>query len=138
MLLDDVKKIKSTEKELKEFGWVVGGVALALGALLLWRHRPAYPYFLIAGTVLVFFGFVKPEVLKPVQRAWMTLALLIGWVMTRVLLGVLFYFVLTPISLISRLTGKEFLDMKIGRSGKSYWNYRKPRKFEKKIYEQQF
>ena len=103
-----------------------------------WRGHGFWVYPAAAAAFFLALGLVFPPALKPIQQVWMTLALLIGWVMTRVLLGALFYLVLTPISFLSRLAGKQFLEMKLEKSGKSYWNYRKPRKFEKKIYEQQF
>ena len=61
-----------------------------------------------------------------------------GWFMTRVILSLLFYLVVTPIGLIARLSGNQFLDVKMDDSQTSYWNYRKTKKDEKEDYEKQF
>ena len=53
----------------------------------------------------------------------MTFAVILGWVMTRVILGVVFYLIITPIGLITRLIGEDFLDLNKKKLD-SYWNYR--------------
>ncbi len=124
MILDEIKKIESSEKKLKEFGLLVGGVLCALGILLWCRGRGTYPYFFLSGITLVVTGAASPIALKPLQKVWMTLAILLGWVMTRVLLSVLFYLTFTPIGLIMRLTGKDLLDQKLEPQKRSYWKIR--------------
>jgi hypothetical protein len=74
----------------------------------------------------------------PLQKAWMTLAVIMGWFMTKFILGILFYLVFTGIGAGSRLFGKQFLDLKRDNSRKSYWRYRKSEPFNKKQYERQF
>ena len=124
MVITEVKKIDSSKKKLREFGLVVGGVLCALGILLWWRGRGTSPYFLTPGILLVITGAVIPVILKPIQKAWMTLAILMGWVMARVLLSVLFFFAITPIGLILSLTGKDILDQKLEPQKQSYWKIR--------------
>ena len=121
MVIGEIKKIDSSIKKLREFGWVVGGVFAALGVILLWRGRAHYPYFLYPGVVLVIVGAVAPGILKPLQKVWMSLAVLMGWVMTRVLLSVLFYLTLTPISLFLKITGKDLLNLRFPSNDPSYW-----------------
>jgi multisubunit Na+/H+ antiporter MnhG subunit len=61
-----------------------------------------------------------------------------GFFMTRLILGVLFYLIITPIGLTAKLFGKDFIDQKINKGKKSYWNYREQKEFSKEIYERQF
>lgn len=117
----EIKKIKSGKKELREFGLLVGGVLAAIGGLMLWHQKTAYPYFLGTGAALIVLGVLAPSVLKPVQKAWMTFALLMGFVMTRLILGVIFFVVLTPIALIVKLTGKKFLDLSFKNEAETFW-----------------
>ncbi len=139
MLLNEIKTIKSSKKELKDFGLMVGGVLLALGGFALWRGKPVYPYLLAAGGLLFVFGLIAPSLLKPVQKAWMTLAVLMGWGMTRVLLTLLFYLAVTPLSLIARLCGNDFLGLKeVQKQKESYWIPREQRKLAPAEYEKQF
>lgn len=138
MLLEEIKNIKSGKSELRKFGITIGIVLGLLGGLLLWRGKDNYTYFLLLSTVFIFLGLVLPIVLKPIQKAWMTFAVILGWFMTRFILSILFYVVFTSIGLILRLFGKQFLDLKMDNSKKSYWNYRKTREFKKSDYERQF
>ncbi|MBU9889883.1 MAG: hypothetical protein KTQ49_08470 [Candidatus Omnitrophica bacterium] len=138
MVIQEIKKIESSTKKLREFGFVVGGVFAALGIIFLWRGKAHYPYFLAPGVFLGLLGAVAPGVLKPLQKGWMTLAILMGWVMTRVLLSALFYLVLTPIGLILRLTGKDLLDLRFPAQDPSFWKLspkdtRAPSDYEKQF-----
>ncbi|MFA5160443.1 MAG: SxtJ family membrane protein [Candidatus Omnitrophota bacterium] len=138
MVIAEIKKIESSPQKLREFGLVVGGVLCTLGILLLWRGRESYPYFLVPGLIFVIAGAVSPANLKPLQKAWMTLAILGGWVMTRVFLSILFYLAITPIGLILRLRGKDLLDQKLEPKKQSYWKMRSQTPRGLDSYEKQF
>jgi hypothetical protein len=138
MVLTEIKKIESSPKKLREFGLLVGGVLCALGLWLWLRGRGHYSYFLLSGIALVIAGAITPLALKPFQKAWMTLAILMSWVMTRVLLSVLFYIAITPIGLIMRLIGKDLLDEKLEPQKQSYWKIRPQMSHTPADYEKQF
>ena len=78
------------------------------------------------------------ELLKPIYKAWMSLAKLLCSFIRNVILIILFYLVVTPIGLVARLFGKNFLELKFGEDKDSYWIPSKTAKFEKKSYENQF
>ena len=138
MLLSEIKNIKSGKAELRKFGITLGIVFGLLGGLFLWRDKPCYFYLFLLSVFFLFFGLVLPAFLKPIHKIWMGLALVLGSIMTRVILSVLFYLVITPLGLISRLSGKDFLDLKFNKSASSYWIQRKKVIFEKANYEKQF
>ncbi len=138
MLIEEIKNIKSGKSDLRKFGITIGIVLGILGGLLWWRGKDTYSYFLILSVAFILCGLALPTLLKPLQKAWMTLAVIMGWFMTRVILSILFYFVFTPIGLIPRLLGKQFIDLRIDNSKESYWIYRKPKEFNKSDYEKQF
>ena len=81
---------------------------------------------------------VTDVVLRPIQRAWMAFAIVLGWVMTRVILVVLFYVGITPIALIARLVGKRFLDLRFEPARASYWIPRPAPDRGKERYKSQF
>ncbi len=137
-MLEEIRNIRSEKSDLRKFGLSVGIVLGLIGGLLFWRGKDYHSYFLVISAALIISGMIMPAVLKPFQKAWMTLAVVMGWFMTRVILSILFYLVLTLTSLIGRLAGKEFLDTKTDKSRPTYWNYRKPEKFNKNGYEKQF
>lgn len=138
MILKEIKKIKSTKKELKEFGIVIGIILTLLGGLLWWRGREYYVYFLIFSPIFLILGLLLPQVLKPIQIVWMILAAILGWVMTRVILTILFYFIITPTGLLMKLIGKDVLSLKFNRNADSYWVSKEKPSFDKKNYEKQF
>jgi hypothetical protein len=138
MLIDEIKSIKSSKRDLKNFGLTVGSAAGILGVVLSWSGKEYGRYFLYAAVGFLLAGMAFPIALKPVQRLWMRAAVILGWFMTRIIIAILFYAVLTPTGVVARLFGKEFLDMRIDKSRKSYWNYRDIKKPEKGDYERQF
>lgn len=142
MLKKDIKNIRSGKSDLRKFGLSVGIVLGLLGSLFWWRGKDFYSYFLVVSIALILLGLVAPSVLKPFQKAWMTIAVVIGWFMTRVILTILFYGVVTPLGLISRLFGKDFLNKKFdknaGKNISSYWIPKNKTTVDKNSYEQQF
>ena len=135
---DDIKQLKMSDRDLRKFGLMVGGVFVALGTLFLWRHRAYWPYFLWQGAGLILFGAILPRALKWIYIAWMSVAFVLGFVMAHVILGLLFYLVITPLGLTARLAGKDFLSLKLDRSAKSYWIPRVKKTKTTEDYERQF
>lgn len=138
MLWNEIKAIKSSKKELREFGVVVGGVLLAVAGFLFWKEKDTFRYFGTVGTVLVVSGVLFPIILKPFQKIWMSLAVMMGFFMSRVILGILFYGVLTPTRIIAGLFGKNFLDLRLEKSRQSYWIYRENTPLDLSRYEHPF
>jgi len=140
MLSEDIKNIKSTSTELKSFGLSIGLALIVLAGFLFWKEKGSYFYFLIVGNVFIIFSELCPVLLKPLQKPWMMFVVLLGWVMSRVILGIIFYVLVAPLGLVLRLFGKDFLDLKIDKSKLSYWNHREDisEKVKKENYEKQF
>jgi len=130
--------INRERSELRKFGLTVGIVLSLWGVLFLWRGKDGYAYFFIISVVFLFLGLVLPPLLKPIYKIWMTLTTFLGWFMTRFILSVLFFLVVTPTGFLARLCGKEFLDKKFKKNANSYWVPRKTIKFDKRNYENQF
>jgi hypothetical protein len=142
MLREDIKGLlKATPRDLRKFGLAVGVVfvLLAPGLFYLGARKPWAWYFLVPGLPLILLGMVFPRSLKWVYVGWMTLAMILGAIVSTILLTLLFYFVVTPIGLVSRLAGKDFLSRKLDPKAASYWILRdasKPK--EKHEHERQF
>lgn len=138
MLLEEIKNIKSEKRDLRNFGLVIGIALGILGGLLWWKGKGTYPLYFIFSAAFICLGVILPALLKPLQKIWMTIAVILGWFMTRLILSILFYIVFTFIALLSRLLGKQFLDLRIDNTKKSYWIKRNPALFDRKNYEKQF
>jgi hypothetical protein len=123
----------------REFGLVVGGILAALGAW--WLHRgkfgPVAHSALVAGAALALFGAVAPGLLVLPRRGWMALAEALSWVMTRVILFAVFFFVVTPIGLVRRLSGADPLGRRSAPRGSS-WHAYPPRHLDPKHVEKAF
>ena len=138
MIIEEIKRIRSDKKELRKFGITIGIACglLACFAVVAWEDILFYSFIIAAA--FLFLGFTLPAALKPFHKVWMTISILMGWLMTRVILIILFYGILTPIGLIGRLCGKDFLDIKLNKNAPSYWVLRGKQEYDKKSYEQQF
>ena len=121
---EEFEKLDQSSTALRKFGLLVGGVFLALGAVLVWRHRAAGWPFVSIGGVLVVVGAVIPKALKWVHTFWMILALMMGWVVTRILLTIAFFLVVTPVGLLQRLLGKSPIEVAFRSDVGSYWETR--------------
>ncbi len=124
-VLSEIKDLDVSTKSVKKFGFVVGGVFTLLAALLFWKNvwQSTRIIFLVVGVSLIFGSLVRPnsEEMKIVYRLWMGLAFFLGWIMSRVILFILFYFVLAPIGLIAKVFGKQFISVKFKDGKQSYW-----------------
>lgn len=125
VLWQEIKAVDTSTKALRSFGWVVGGVLLVI-AVVVWGRNgfalttAAYVLGGIGGALVVL-GGAAPVILKPVYRVWMALAVVLGFVMTRVILTVVFFLVMTPIGLVMRLLGKDPLHRRLDPDAASYW-----------------
>jgi hypothetical protein len=130
---------KSSASELRKFGVIMSICLAALGGLFLWRDKSYYWCFFAISTWFLFFGLALPAVLRPINRVWMTLSLIMGWFMSRLILIILFYLVLTPTAALLRMFGKDILNINFTRnSTESYWIPRKTGHSEKGDYERQY
>jgi hypothetical protein len=121
----------------REFGLVVGGVFSLLGCWWLYRGKffHASQIMLPLGTLLISLGLLWPRALVLPNKAWMLLAEALSFVTTRIILGLVFFLIVTPIGVVKRLSGWDPLGRRSGKS-ESYWKpyserQRDPRHYEK-------
>lgn len=138
MIYEELKNIKESKKDLRKFGVTVGLVLIIIAFLLYWKQNEIYLYFGWIGLSLTFAGLAVPNLLKPINKIWMTFAILMGWVMTRVILIILFFVILTPIGILSKIFRKDFLKLKKDELKESYWEVREKTKLSPEDYEKQF
>ncbi len=109
------------KKELRNFGLVVGGVFCVIGiwpmirhgeALRLWAFVPAAPLMLL--------GLVAPNTLGPLFKVWMKVGRIMGWVNTRIILGVLYFGLITPMGVVMRMFGWDSMRRVLSRDAETY------------------
>ncbi len=138
VIAEEVKAVKTDRGHLRKFGLTMGVAFAIFGGLFFWRDHTVAPYLFIIAAAFLLLAALAPKALKPVQTVWMTLATVLGWVMTRVLLIIVFFIGITPIAFIARIVGKRFLVLKFEPDRESYWEKRKPETRGMERYESQF
>ena len=121
-MLEEIKNIKSEKSDLRKFGITIGVILLIIAGFLFWKEKESFQILLTFGVTLCILGIVIPFILKPIYWVWMIFATILGWIMTRVILSLLFYIIFTPIGLILRFFGKQFLELRWDKSKESYWS----------------
>ena len=114
--------MKMDKKSLREFGFVTGIIVVLLfGLLLPWLFSssyPLWPWYILA--VLAGVALVMPMALSPVYKVWMRFGLVMGWINTRLILGIIFYILFTPIAMILKILGKDPMLRKLDAGLQSY------------------
>jgi hypothetical protein len=121
MIHKELERLSVSPRDLRKFGLLVGGVFLLLGGWFLFRHKPIWPYLLTPGALLVVFGVLAPRLLKRPYLAWMGLAFILGSIVSTIILTLFYYVVVTPIGLLARMCGQDFLSLKLNAAANSYW-----------------
>ena len=137
-MLEEIKNIKSEKSDLRKFGITIGLILLIIAGFLFWKEKESFQILLTFGITSCILGIAIPFILKPIYWVWMIFATILGWIMTRVILSLLFYIIVTPIGLIPRFFGKQFLELQWDKSKESYWNFRTNEHLQNKNYEKQF
>ncbi len=110
----------------RAFGLTFAVVFGVLAGISLWRGGPTWPYTLTAAGVFALLAAVVPGILAPLNRIWLRFGLLLHKITSPLILGLLFFLVVTPTGLVMRLLGKDLLALKADREAPSYWIDRRP------------
>ena len=122
---------ESTEKpptpdvtELRKFGLIFGVLVIgAFGLLIPWIWDleiavTKWPWPM--GGVFILWALVHPASLGPFYRGWMKFGHAVGWVNTRLILGITFFLMFAPVALLFRLIGKDPLARRLDESATTY------------------
>lgn len=138
MLKEEIKLIDKSDEAIKKTGLSVGVVLILISLFLWYLGKTSFVYFSVAGGLFVILVFIAIPVLRPFHKLWMMLALLMGFVMSRVILTLLYYLVLTPIGLLAKIVGKKFMSRGFDKNATTYWEKRSEAAKQKIDYERQF
>ena len=104
----------------KNFGIVFSLIFLIISLFPLINDGSLRIWSLIVSMVFLFLGLINSKILTPLNKIWFRFGLLLGRIVSPVIIGVIFFFVVTPTALIMRLIGKDLLNLKFNNR-KSYW-----------------
>jgi hypothetical protein len=105
----------------RNFGLVFAAAFALVGFAPLVRAGEMRLWPLPVAAAFIAIAAVRPRALAPLNRLWFRLGILLGKVMTPVMMGVLFFVVVTPVGLLMRLCGGDPLRLKREPAAKSYW-----------------
>ena len=111
-----------TRKDLRQFGLLMGAfLPLFVGLLIpyIWDLSfPIWPF--VVGAIFALVGLAFPLGLQPIYKIWMKFAAVLGWINSRILLGLIFYLTVTPIALLMKLFAKDPMSRKLESEADSY------------------
>ena len=109
-------------QELRKFGFVFAtGLVLIFGLFFPWvleKPSPSWPW--IVAAVFAGSALILPQILKPVFIAWMKIGHVLGWINTRIILGVVFFIIFAPVALLMRLFGNDPMHRRLDEAAKTY------------------
>jgi hypothetical protein len=110
----------------RSFGWVFTAFFVVVGCLPLRHHRPVHIWALVVSGGLLAITLTRPSLLHFGNVAWRRLGLLLGAVVNPIVMGVLFFGVVTPMALLMRWMSKDVLRLRWDAQVRTYWLPRQP------------
>ncbi len=118
-------------QHLRTFGLLVGTGFAVIGLWpTIWRGEMFRVWALVVAAGLSGFALRRPTALRPLYRGWMWVGHVLGWINTRILLGLVFYALFVPIGFLLRMGKRDTLPRVFDRQAQSYRVPRQPRNNE--------
>lgn len=112
-------KIKN-ETTNKSFGIVFFIFFLIISIYPLINHGEIRKWSLVLSVIFLALGLINSKILNPLNNMWFKFGILLGKIISPLVMGVIFFFIVTPISIIMKILGKDILSLKKNNK-KSYW-----------------
>ena len=131
--------LNPSKKDLRVFS-LASLAFLAFVAWIVWHKTGSLAAALVlvlAGCAIGLAGFAAPRVVRPLFIVLMVVNYPIGWLVSHVMMGLIFYLVVTPLGVIMRLLGRDPMERRFDRDAKTYWKPR-PAETDSKRYFRQF
>jgi Saxitoxin biosynthesis operon protein SxtJ len=122
----------------RSFGLTFAVVCTLAGGLMLWKGNDRAIVAFSLAAIFLLAAVVYPRVLHPLNIAWMTLGHLLNKVVSPIVMGVIFFGLVTPVAAIMRLRGRDVLRRRFEPTGRSYWIERNPPGPDGSTFPQQF
>ena len=113
--MDDIK-ISSN----RSFGIVFFVVFFLIALYPLIHNEEIRIWSLIISLIFLILGLINSRILTPLNKLWFKFGILLGKIVSPIIMGIIFFLVVTPIGFIMRILGKDVLNLKFNEN-KSYW-----------------
>ncbi len=119
---DEIKiaSVEPSNRDLNLLALIFVAFPGVIGLLALWRGSPRGWYWIAAGLIL---GSARaiPPLFRTIYKVWIAIAVIIGYFVSRILLTIIFFLIITPMGFIMRLKGKDPMDRKLDPVASTYW-----------------
>ena len=105
----------------RSFGIVFFIVFILIAIYPLINQEEVRIWSLIISFFFLFLGLLNSKILTPLNKLWFKFGILLGKIISPIIMGVIFFLVVTPIGLLMRLFGKDVLNLKLNKKKSSYW-----------------
>jgi predicted membrane metal-binding protein len=122
--LERAEEIKGSSD--RSFGFTFAAVGAIFALWPLWRLEAPRWWLLAVVAGLVVVSLLVPQILRPVNRVWLKIGLLLNKIVSPIVLGIIFFGLLTPLGALLRIGGKDPLRLRFETDAPSYWIVRQP------------
>ena len=109
----------------RSFGVLFFVVFLALAFWPMLNNGAPNYYLILLSLIFLILGLVNSKILSPLNKGWIKFGEILGKIIAPIVMAMVYFLILTPISLFVRLFGKDLIGMKFSNNIKSYWIKRK-------------
>ena len=109
----------------RSFGLLFFVVLLIIG---LWPMKNGFNpnvYLILISLIFLILGLLNSKLLSPLNKLWIKFGEILGSIIAPIIMALVFFIILTPVSLFVRIFGKDLLGLKLSREKESYWTNRK-------------
>ena len=109
----------------RSFGILFFIVFLALGLWPLTKGNEINVYLISISLVFLVLGLFNSKILSPLSKAWIKLGEILGKIIAPIVMAIVYFIILTPVSLLVRVFGKDLIGLKFKKNQNTYWIKRK-------------
>ena len=114
-------KSKTKMSSNRNFGIVFFFVFLIISLWPLINENPLRVWSIFVAIIFLILGLMNSKLLTPLNILWFKFGKLLGSIVSPIVMGIVFFVVITPIGLIMKIIGKDLLNNKYNNKIKSYW-----------------
>mgnify|MGYP005999587317 FL=1 len=109
----------------RSFGLLFFIVFIAVGLWPVTKGEAANIYLILTSLFFLIFGLINSKILSPFNKTWIKLGEILGLIIAPIIMALVYFIILTPISLIVRMFGKDLLGLKFLKNQDTYWTKKK-------------
>jgi len=117
--------MKNKKSNNRSFGILFFIVFLILGLYPTLKGNSPNIYLISISIPFIILGIINSKILTPLSNAWIKLGEILGIIIAPIVMAIIYFFILTPISIVVRIFGKDLLSIKFNKQVNTYWINRK-------------